>query len=219
MSLTQRKHRPLIRDSQCFRDDRLFIIACDDTYAPKQYFGFFRLARVQVHVIQTTSGDSAAKHVLDRLLETECDEDDQRWLMLDTDHYIQGQHRSGFQAAITEAKKRSINIVLNRPCFELWLLLHHVEETEVASLSNAGQVENKLREVLGEYNKTRLKQEHYPISSVVHAYKRAKRLDMQIRSGDIPDRNTSKIYLLWEAIISEALASQLPAELKELKHY
>jgi hypothetical protein len=218
MSLIQRQPRPLIRDSKSLRDDRLFIIACDDTYAPKQYFGFFRLTRVQVHVIPTTAGDSAAKHVLERLLKTECDDDDQLWLMLDTDHCIQEQHKASFLTAIGNARQRGVNIALSRPCFELWLLLHHVEEAEVASLLNAGQVEKKLREVLGEYNKTRLKEEHYPLSSVVHAYKRAQRLDLQIQDGDIPERNTSRVYLLWKAIISEALTSQLPAELKELKN-
>lgn len=218
MSLIQRKPRPLIRDSQSLRDDRLFIIACDDTYAPKQYFGFFRLARVQVHVIPTTAGDSAATHVLARLLETECDDDDQLWLMLDTDHCIQGQHKASFLTAIGSARQRGVNIALSRPCFELWLLLHHVEEAEVTSLLNAGQVEKKLREVLGEYNKTRLNEKHYPLSSVVHAYKRAQRLDLNIQNGDIPEQNTSRVYLLWKAIISEAITSQLPEELKELRN-
>lgn len=43
MSLTHRKGRPLVRDAQRLRDDRLFIVACDDTYAPKQYLNFLRL--------------------------------------------------------------------------------------------------------------------------------------------------------------------------------
>ena len=41
--LVERKsdgNHPLSRDPHTFRDDRLFIIACDDTYAPKQYFDF-----------------------------------------------------------------------------------------------------------------------------------------------------------------------------------
>ena len=42
MSLTRRKARPLKRDGTRLRDDRLFIVACDDTYAPKQYFDFSR---------------------------------------------------------------------------------------------------------------------------------------------------------------------------------
>jgi hypothetical protein len=33
MSLVQRKARPLTRDAASLRDDRLFIVACDDTFA------------------------------------------------------------------------------------------------------------------------------------------------------------------------------------------
>ena len=67
--LVERKsdgNHPLSRDPHTFRDDRLFIIACDDTYAPKQYFDFFRLPRIQVHVVPTTDGTSNAQAVLDR---------------------------------------------------------------------------------------------------------------------------------------------------------
>ena len=88
MSLTHRKPRPLVRDAASLRDDRLFIIACDDTYAPKQYFEFFRIARIQVHVVPTTGGASAALHVLSRLLAIDHEPDDELWLVLDTDHCI-----------------------------------------------------------------------------------------------------------------------------------
>jgi hypothetical protein len=48
MSLLNRQPRPIPsrdKDPASLRDDRLFIIACDDTYAPQQYFGFFRMTR------------------------------------------------------------------------------------------------------------------------------------------------------------------------------
>lgn len=86
MPLTHRRPRPLSRDQQTFRDDRLIIIACDDTYAPKQYFGFFRFPRVHVHVVETLDGTSSAQAVLQRLLGYDFEEDDERWLLLDTDH-------------------------------------------------------------------------------------------------------------------------------------
>lgn len=72
----------MTRDSNNFRDDRLFIIACDDTYAPKQYFGFFENPRVKVHVIPTLDGTSNASRVLDRLMEYEYEEGDERWLLV-----------------------------------------------------------------------------------------------------------------------------------------
>jgi hypothetical protein len=198
------------------RDDRLFIVACDDTYAPKQYFDFFRITRIQIHVVPTEDGTSAAEHVLGRLQGIDHDDDDELWLLLDTDHYVAGSHLKSFVAAITEAKQQGVKVALSRPCFELWLLLHHEEESVVGSLSNAHDVEKALREKLGEYNKANLKPWHYPLSSVLNASKRAERLDGVVSGGDIPDANTTRVYQLWKAIAAKALPSQLPAELRGL---
>jgi hypothetical protein len=73
VTVIQRKPRPLTRDGTSLRDDRLFIVACDDTYAPKQYFDFFQLPQVKIHVVPTLDGTSAARHVLNRLLQFDHD--------------------------------------------------------------------------------------------------------------------------------------------------
>jgi hypothetical protein len=100
MTLTHRKPRPIRRDIPTLRDAKLFIIACDDTYAPEQYFSFFpHFSRVQIHVIPTTDGSSVAKHVLERLLEIDVEDYDDRWMILDTDHCLKPQHFSGFEQA------------------------------------------------------------------------------------------------------------------------
>jgi hypothetical protein len=216
MGLIQRKPRPLTRDVGSFRDDRLFIIACDDTHAPKQYFNFFQLGRIQVHVVPTEDGTSVAKHVLDRLLKFEREDDDELWMLLDTDHCPEGTHLQGFLSALQEARQRGVKVALSKPCFELWLLLHRVEESEVTVLENAKAVDATLRQVIGEYNKTNLKSEHFPLSLVLSACKRAKQLDEVTPGGDRPEGNTTRVYLLWEAIVAKALPSQLPAELHEL---
>ena len=122
MSLIQRQPRPLSRDKDTLRDDRLFIVACDDTYAPKQYFNFFRLTRVQVHVVPTKDGRLAAQHVLDRLLSFDHEEDDE-YECFDTDHYTEGTHFGNFLAALNEARRHGVNVALSKPSFELWLLL------------------------------------------------------------------------------------------------
>lgn len=216
MSLIQRKPRPLTRDHTSLRDTRLFIVACDDTYAPKQYFGFFKLTRVKVYVVSAEGGKSAANHVLERLLGFEHDEDDELWMLLDTDHYTNGSHLKTFRSTIKRAQKKGVNVALSKPCFELWLLLHHVEESDVKSLENAGKTEKKLRKELGQYDKTCLKQGHYPLESVSKACMRAETLDSIVNGGDIPSGNTSRVYKLWKAIAAKTLPSQLPSELKEL---
>lgn len=214
MSLTQRKSRPIIRDKDSFRDDRLFIVACDDRYAPKQYWGFFRLSRIQVHVIPTEDGTSAAKHVLERLLMVEHADDDQLWMLLDTDHCIQGTHLQGFLTAIADARQRGVQVALSKPCFELWLLLHYVDESKIQALANAEEVEKLLRNTLGEYNKTNLKSRYFPLSSVAAAIERAIRHDMTIEGGDVPTSNTTRVYKLWQEILTSSPLSQIPDPLQ-----
>lgn len=218
MSLIQRKPRPIKRNETTLRHDRLFIIACDDTYAPKQYFDFSQISRIQVYVVQTEDGTSAARHVIDRLLEFKrnCEEDDELWMLLDTDHYTRKGHIRSFKDAIKKARKNGVKIALSKPCFEIWLLLHHVNESTVTDLNNALETEKRLRDTLGEYNKTHLKPEHYPISSIPNACIRAERLDAGVSGGDIPNANTSRVYLLWKAIVAKALPSQLPPPLASL---
>ncbi len=217
MTLVPRQPRPLIRDAGSLRDDRLFIVACDDTFAPLQYFAFFRLTRIKIHVVQTVDGTSAALHVLERLLSFDHDPDDELWMLLDTDHCTQGAHLAGFVQALAEAKRQGVQVALSKPSFELWLLLHHLDETALGVLPAARDVEDKLRSVLGEYNKTRLKQEHYPHRSVRDAYLRAERLDSAVEGGDIPQENTTRVYRLWQAIVARALPQQLPAEFRALR--
>ena len=216
MTLLQRQPRPLTRDPASLRDDRLFIVACDDTFAPAQYFDFFRLTRVQVYVVPTLDGTSAASYVLDRLLRFDHEEDDELWMLLDTDHCVQGAHLASFVETLAEAKRQGVNVVLSKPSFELWLLLHHLDETALGVLPTAKDVEEALRARLGQYNKTSLKQEHYPLASVYDACIRAERLDATVAGGDIPQENTTRVYRLWKAIAAKALPLQLPPELRGL---
>lgn len=210
--------RPLARDKATFRDDRLFIVATDDTYAPKQYFEFFRFHRLQVHVIPTIDGTSNAASVLERLLKIDYEVGDERWLLLDVDHHAQGPHLRAFAKAINKAVSKGVRVALSKPSFEFWLLLHHCDETEVGGLAEATAVERALRELLGGYNKTRLRLEDFPLHRVAEACRRARRLDETVGNHSIPTRNTSRVYALWESIVSSAAPTQLPPPLLELRN-
>lgn len=207
--------RPLSRDSSSLRDDRLFIVACDDTYAPKQYFGFYRLPRVQVHVVASSHGKSSARHVLDRVLEFQADaeDDDELWILLDTDHYTIDSHRPAFLQTLADARSRGVNVALSRPCFEFWLLLHHCRPDELTAIATAQDAEQRLRATLGRYNKTRLRSGDFPLQSVAQAIVAARGVDSATGGGDIPQSNTSRIYRFWESIVSKSLPAQLPPEL------
>lgn len=215
MSLFERKKRPIKREAGRLRDDRIFYVACDDTYAPKQYFDSFAISRIKIHVVPTEDGGSVAKHVMTRLEDLECDQDDERWMLLDTDHCTTGTHLPSFLSAIKDARKKGIRVALSKPCFEIWLLLHHLRDmAHLSTICNAADAERLLREAIGEYNKTRLKAEHYPLEKVMFAFENAVAIDSKVGGGDVPDGVTTRVYQLWQAVVSKALPSQLPIELQ-----
>jgi len=222
VSLLSRQVRPLGRDRQQekLRDSRLFLIACDDRYAPKQYFDFFRLPRIKIVVDPTEDNKSDPRHVLERLRKRRDKEqlqpDDECWLVLDTDHNTEPNHRPNLITSIRDAHDAGIQVALSFPCFELWLLLHHIDEEDAKSLWKCGDVESKIRSYVGEYNKTNLKPNHYGDGSASNATLRAERLDETVTSGDIPDSPTTRIYRLIRAIVSKGLPSDLPLELRPL---
>ena len=174
--------------------------------------------RVQVYVVETP-GDENRCHAIDvlqRLENIEYEEDDKRWILLDTDHYVNGPHIKEFRRIIKEAEEKGISVALSKPCFELWLLLHHVDKNAVLELDNAKEVEKALRVQLIEYNKTCIKRKNFPIETVVKACQQAKALDKTVKGGAIPQTNTTRVYQLWETIIANTLPSQLPPELAAL---
>lgn len=217
MALINRPKRPINRNAGALRDDRLFIVACDDTYAPKQYFDSFQLARIHVHVVPTTDGSSVAKHVLERLKGVESEPDDERWMILDTDHCIAGSHVEGFLSALQSARQQGIFVALSRPCFEVWLALHYLDDyEELTKMQNAQEVGEMLKRMLGQYNKRKIDTSGLSFERVARAWKNGRELDSTVGGGDIPEGVTSRVYKVWEAIVAKALPSQLPSELLEI---
>lgn len=221
---SSRKPRPLNREVQKYRDDRLYLVACDDTYAPDQYFKAYEQdflgTRLQVKVVPTIDGSSSAEHVLNRLLAYEgLEEYDQRWLVLDTDHYIKDSHRPSFLKALKLARQANVRIAISRPSFEFWLIIHHLaaDDSRLSHITNADSIGDLLNEVLGSYNKKKLNMAHFPLSAVPQAIARAECIDRQVWGGDIPECPTTRVYKLWLEIIRNASLAQVPVELREIK--
>jgi hypothetical protein len=188
------KARPLVRETATFRDDRLFIVACEDTYVPKQYFDLLEIPRVQIHVIPTAHGRSSPPHVLERLLTFDHAEYDERWLLLDIDHRHAGPHVRGLAQTLSEARRQGVNSAICNPCFELWLLLHFKDGSECDRFGDCADVEGALREALGGYNKRRLQSGQFTRRSVADACARARRLG-QSAPWSIPEGCSAQVQL------------------------
>lgn len=158
------------------------MVATEDRYAPKQYFAAFRMPRVSVEVAETSDGRSAARHVVARLKaiyeeakrNNEVQENDQFWVLLDTDHWTQPNHVAAFTLALKEARDSNFKVAVSNPCFEVWLLLHVAEV--VTPLPACSVVEDQLRVALGGYSKQNVPAERL-LQGVDVAIERARRLD------------------------------------------
>lgn len=215
--MTRRKPRPLTREQSDYRDDRLFIVATDDTHAPKQYFEFFRLHKIKIHVVPTLDGRCSSEHVLERLCELDHQEHDERWILLDTDHYVNGAHIKSFRNTLRSAAQRGVKVALSRPCFEVWLLLHHVEELAASNLQDARETAAALRVAINGYNKTGLKRAHFTEDGVIQACRRAFRLDTSVKGGAIPVSATTRVHKLWREILDAVPNHMLSIGLRDLR--
>jgi hypothetical protein len=200
VSLLSRAARPLGRQNRRERDDRVFVIATDDTYAPRQYFEAFNLQRIKIHVVATHDGRCAAADVLTRMKAVIEDgmargdlrADDQFWLVLDTDHYTQGTHVPAFKTALKEALEAGIRTAVSNPCFELWLLLHVREVME--QFANAKEVAAALQAEFGAYDKTNVPAARL-LAGLELAIKRAQSLDVGVEGG-WPQKTGTQVHLL-----------------------
>ena len=167
-------------------------------------------------MIPATDGKSAAEHVLDRLLRYDHEPYDERWLLLDADHYTSGSHLRTFKRVMQNAANHGVRIAISKPCFEFWLLLHHADPKSIPAVSNAAETEVALRMALGSYNKASLIREHYPPETVCDAFTAAQGLEAGWGQGEIPLANGSRVYRLWGAIMQAMSEAQIPEPLRPL---
>jgi hypothetical protein len=210
MSLLNRRPISIGREQREFKDDRFFMVATDDTHAPKQYFQNLAFRRVKIFVLPTSAelGDSAPAQVVERLKTAflfckerkEVREGDEFWVLLDRDHHFQASHTPGTREALRAARQAGFEVAISNPCFELWLLLHHQEPAPDSDFKDCKAVEAALRNRLGSYNKTNLLPSQFPIDLIPDAIHRAKALE---KSPDeiLPRPIGTRVYRLLEKIL------------------
>lgn len=208
-----RKPRPLRREEREFRDDRLFIVACDDTHAPKQYLEFLKLSRVKVHVLAATPGQdhqNAIRRLREFRQQYELHEQDELWVLLDTDHFAEGTHLRGFLDSLRGAQDLGAKVALSKPCFELWLLLHREGGAQWEHIGRC----RDLAEALGPYDKSALRPLDYSAEAMARACVAAEARDQQVPGGDIPEAATTRVYRLMRSIYRSCTAASVPVEIR-----
>ena len=211
MSLLHRTGLRIGRVERGLRDDRVFVVATDDTYAPSQYFEHLRLPRVKVVILPTPvhSGLSAPRHVVERLRagfksvrqRQEVQAGDECWVLLDTDHYFRDQHLPGTLTALRTARQTGFEVAVSNPCFELWLLLHHADVAPGTRFSQCEEVARRIRASLGQYDKTSIKPDQFPLALVPDAIRRAQVLDTE-PDAPWPKQTGTQVYRLLERVLS-----------------
>lgn len=213
MSLLKREPLSIGRAQRERRDDRVFVVAAEDTYAPSQYFEHLPLPRVKVIVIPTpvNSGLSSPGHVVDRLKAAftavkrrgEIQSGDEFWVCLDTDHHVRDTHLRGTLEALRNARQAGFELAISNPCFELWLLLHHVDVTRGTVYGNGAPVVKVLREILGSYDKTAIRGGMFPLAKVPDAIRRARALETapDDPAGYWPETTGTRVYQLLERAV------------------
>jgi len=204
MTLRCKKPRPLTREQKTYRDDRLFVIATEDTHAPDQYFRTFRNPRIKVQVLPTEGGLSAPEHVLQRLdafhQEYELQEDDELWLMLDTDHWAEPNHIANLIEVCTQALKKGFHLAHSNPCFGIWLLFHVEDLNASEQFSRCQDVVQRLKDTLGGYSKRSIDCERFSRDAAAIAVERARKLDES--PGDRwPKKTGSHVYRVVEKLL------------------
>ncbi len=209
MSLLHRRPKPLAPEERTFRDDRLIVVVTEDTYAPEQYFAFIRARRVRIRIAPSQGGHTSPQAILAsaRALrrEAEFKDYDEFWLLLDVDHWTQGQHRGNFSTTIDEARREGMHVAVSNPCFDLWLLLHHDAALVPgrAELPSGKAVAQRYRELKGVFNKARLDPSHYTVESAREAIARGKALTPDLRAH-IPPNPGTQVWALAEQALAHA---------------
>lgn len=215
MNLIPKKQFSIGRAARKQRDDRKFVVATEDSHAPKQYFDNLkhRFSRVDVVVIPTpqNSGESSANHVVQRLHDAftsaqskgHVQTGDEFWVLIDTDHRTRGTHLATTTSALRKARQIGFEVAVSNPCFELWLLLHHIDAPLGSALDKCDDVGNELKRVCGGYNKSQLRQNDFPFESVPDAIRRARQLESNPEDpvGWWPEGIGTRVYRLLEQIL------------------
>ena len=207
-----------------FRDAKLLLIAVEGTHTERLYFELLsedhKDSRIKIKVVQRHDTRSSPDHVLDDLLNrldsTNLKMKDEIFLVIDRDKWT-SRMLSEVQKSCFE---RNIFLLVSNPNFELWLLLHVEDVSQLSDEEKKKIKENKrvspqrnarkylektLSDKMDGYNKTGRKSIGKFIPYVSTAIENAKKLvlsDTECQRG-WPCHIGSQVYIVAENIFEE----------------
>jgi RloB-like protein len=150
------KREPLRRRRGTPREPRRrILVVCGADKTESAYFKGLCASRrgTSVNVVIAEKGHSAPDQVVQFARRKMASGDfDQIWCVVDVDDF----ERDGgkISAAVRLGTRHGIELAVSNPCFELWLLLHHVEC--MSHCANCRVVEGLLKRQVPAYEKTNL---------------------------------------------------------------
>jgi RloB-like protein len=111
----------------------------------------------------------------------------------DKDHWADPNHIRSLAEVIQKCSSKGYGIAVSNPCFELWILLHFYNGNVAAGVS-CKDVEDRLRQVMGGYNKAKCcRTFSFTRAAVEQAIATAKSMD---RGAPIQDDPMTQVYLI-----------------------
>lgn len=198
------------------RDPSLIVIAMEGAETEPQYFNAVsKLAednksRLKLKVLpKRDNAVSAAKYVLaqmdDYKKEFGIKKTDELCLVIDRD--AQSLKEANLADVAQQCATKQYLLALSNPCFELWLLLHHLDVSAESKEVKQSLLENKkkfaktkLRQVMGSYNPANLNLDDFWLQTRV-AIERAKALDSSPKDR-WPNEIGSRVYLIMDKVLN-----------------
>lgn len=213
-----RERQDIFRESNTQEKGKIIVLAFEGNNTERIYFeelksdSQFNDELIYLHLLSRVKGDtkSAPKYVFDKLKreakgEYNFDQTDELWMIIDTDAWKINE--------IVELCKEEENIfvAVSNPCFEIWLILHikdlsNIDADEKRDILENRKISNSKRFIdkyLGEllsdgYNKSRPKPSRF-LPHIRTAVERAKMLDL--KAEEFPSDIGSHVYKIAEKIL------------------
>jgi hypothetical protein len=161
--------------------------------------------KVYIHSIPNKNNLSAPSHIFENLNEFNTDDldldfkEDKSFLLVDFDRHLPNIIKHDIE---NKCKNGNIKLIICRPCFELWLLLHFEDVSSLdednkklllknAKVSTEGKpINNRLTEACGSANKRNLNFETYK-DNILQAIENTLKLDNS--NNVIPDCLSARV--------------------------